>query len=212
WAVDVPDTLHIDSAVPRAAPPPSSTPDDLWAQGPARPVAAPEPPPAAPAPRRPVWVSGEPSGPWGAAPAAAETVESAPRMPSPASPVAPASPPPAGLSPSADFARDLARGAGLPETFFVQGQHDLAEQIGALLRLVTENLQQLLNARGQSKRLARMSQQTTIEALNNNPLKFAPSAEEALRIMFGAPTQSYLDAPRALEEAVSDGKDHRTGA
>jgi type VI secretion system protein ImpI len=135
-------------------------------------------------------------------------------MPPPAVP-APAAPP-SGLqasaprpSSSADFVSDLARGAGLPESFFAQSPGNLAEQIGMLLRLVTENMRQLLNARGQSKRLARMSQQTTIEALNNNPLKFAPSAEEALRIMFGSPTPSYLDARRALEEAFADVKDHQ---
>jgi type VI secretion system protein ImpI len=108
-----------------------------------------------------------------------------------------------------DFVRDLARGARLPETFFAQDSHQLAEQIGALLRLLTENLQQLLNARGQSKRLARTSQQTTIEALDNNPLKFAPNADEALSIMFGPPTPSYLDAHRALQEAFDDLKDHQ---
>jgi len=204
WAVDVPDTLHIESSAPRAAPP-SSTPDDAWALGPARSAPAPEPSPATPAPRRPIWVSGEPSGPWGAAPATAEAVADAPRVLGPATPVAPAPSPLA----SADFVPDLARGAGLPESCFGQDPRDLAEQIGALLRLVTENMQQLLNARGQSKRLARMAQQTTIEALDNNPLKFAPNADEALSIMFGPPTQSYLDARRALQEAFADVKDHQ---
>ena len=44
---------------------------------------------------------------------------------------------------------------------------------------------QLLNARLQAKRLARSSNQTMIQALDNNPLKFSPTAEDALRIMFG---------------------------
>jgi type VI secretion system protein ImpI len=207
WAVDVPDTVPIDPAVSRAPAAPNA-PEDVWAQGPARAVPAPEPPPAAPAPRRPIWVSGEPSGPWGASQQPAEPVEEMPPPaetdPSPA-PQAPAR----ASAASADFVRDLARGAGLPESYFAQNPQELAQQVGALLRLVTENMQQLLNARGQSKRLARMSQQTTIEALNNNPLKFAPSTEEALRIMFGAPTPSYLDARRALEEAFTDVKDHQ---
>ena len=206
WAVDVPETAPVEPAMPRPQTAPEGT-EDLWAQGPARAAPAPEPPPAAPAPRRPIWVSGEPSGPWGASPQIAEPVNEMP----PADPQPPpAVPAPARASASSgDFIRDLARGAGLPENYFAQDPQALAQQIGVLIRLVTENMQQLLNARGQSKRLARMSQQTTIEALNNNPLKFAPSPEEALRIMFGAPTPSYLDARRALEEAFADVKDHQ---
>jgi type VI secretion system protein ImpI len=207
WAVDVPDTAPVDAIVSGGQTVPDA-PEDVWAQGPGRAVPAAEPPPAAPAPRRPIWVSGEPSGPWGASQQPAEPVEETPppaeTQPSPA-PQAPARAP----ALSADFVRDLARGAGLPENYFAQNPQELAQQVGALIRLVTENMQQLLNARGQSKRLARMSQQTTIEALNNNPLKFAPSSEEALRIMFGAPTPSYLDARRALEEAFADVKDHQ---
>jgi type VI secretion system protein ImpI len=214
WAVDVPDTLHIESALPRSPQTAPHVAEDVWAQGPTRAEPAPEPPPATPAPRRPIWVSGEPSGPWGASPTPAEPAPE-PRAPAEAAPpvAAPHAPPPppapAMSAASADFVRDLARGAGLPESYFAQDPQALAQQVGTLLRLVTENMQQLLNARGQSKRLARMSQQTTIEALNNNPLKFAPGPDEALRIMFGAPTQSYLDARRALQEAFADVKDHQ---
>jgi type VI secretion system protein ImpI len=209
WAVDVPDTLHIGTAAPRTAQAAPNANDDLWARGPARAVPAPEPAPATPAPRRPVWVSGEPSGPWGVSPQPAEAVKDTPPAPASAQRSSELPVPVPGPSSSTDFVSDLARGAGLPESFFAQNAGNLAEQTGALLRLVTENMRQLLNARGQSKRLARMSQQTTIEALNNNPLKFAPSAEEALRIMFGSPNPSYLDARRALEEAFADVKDHQ---
>jgi type VI secretion system protein ImpI len=105
--------------------------------------------------------------------------------------------------------RLLARGANVPEQTFAQDPEKLAEQLGILLRLVTENLRQLLNARLQAKRLARVSNQTTIEALNNNPLKFSPSTEEALRIMFGPTTASYLDALQAIEEGFGDLKEHQ---
>ena len=89
------------------------------------------------------------------------------------------------------------------------GSAQLAEQLGILLRLVTENLRQLLNARLQAKRLARVSNETTIEALNNNPLKFSPSTEDALRIMFGPTTASYLNAQQAIEEGFGDLKEHQ---
>jgi type VI secretion system protein ImpI len=110
---------------------------------------------------------------------------------------------------SVDFVRLVAQGAGLSEQVFAQDPARLAEQLGGLVRLVAENTRQLLNARLQAKRLARMSAQTTIEALNNNPLKFSPTTEDALRIMFGPPTPSYLDAREALEEAFNDIKEHQ---
>ena len=77
------------------------------------------------------------------------------------------------------------------------------------MRLVAENMKQLLEARQMAKRLARSSSQTTVQALNNNPLKFAPSAGDALRIMFGPSTRSYLDARRALAQSFDDLKGHQ---
>jgi predicted component of type VI protein secretion system len=69
--------------------------------------------------------------------------------------------------------------------------------------LVTENLMQLLTARQQAKRLARSSSHTTVEAVDNNPLKFSPSARDALATMFGPPKSAgYLDAQRADPSGV----------
>jgi type VI secretion system protein ImpI len=70
-------------------------------------------------------------------------------------------------------------------------------------------VQQLLTARLQAKRLARSASHTMIQAVDNNPLKFSPSAEDALRIMFGPPTSSYLDARRAFEQGFDDLKTHQ---
>jgi type VI secretion system protein ImpI len=70
-------------------------------------------------------------------------------------------------------------------------------------------MRQLLEARQQAKRFARSSNQTTIQALDNNPLKFAPTVEEAMRIMFGPPTRSYLDAPGAVTQGFNDLKTHQ---
>ena len=108
--------------------------------------------------------------------------------------------------------RLFAQGANLSAGSLARDPAQLAEELGRLVRLVTENLQQLLNARLQAKRIARVSNQTSIEALNNNPLKFSPSSEDALRIMFGPPTKSYLDARRALEESFGDLKEHQLAA
>jgi type VI secretion system protein ImpI len=215
WAVDVPDTQYGEPGRAPAAPP-TQVDDDLgWAHGaPTRP-----PPsgsaPAIPTPRRPVWLTSEPSGPWGGAtPPSEPSADSAPPYEPPPAAAGSASPP-AAPAPNApprppdDFLRLLARGANVPEQTFAQDSQRLAEELGILLRLVTENLRQLLNARLQAKRLARVSNQTTIEALNNNPLKFSPSTEDALSIMFGPTTASYLNAQQAIEEGFGDLKEHQ---
>jgi type VI secretion system protein ImpI len=110
----------------------------------------------------------------------------------------------------AKFAQLVARGACLPDdTFAGRDPGELAEQLGRLLKLATDNMRQLLEARQQAKRLARSPNQTTVQAINNNPLKFAPTAEDALRIMFGSQGQSYLDAERAFAQAFNDLKKHQ---
>ena len=109
-----------------------------------------------------------------------------------------------------DFIRLFARGAGLPEeALAARDPAQFAEQLGQLMRLVAENMKQLLEARQMAKRLSRSSNQTMVQALDNNPLKFAPSAEDALRIMFGPPTRSYLDAWRAFSQSFDDLKSHQ---
>ena len=88
WAIDVPNAYtpsSAPSAAPRAdrgsaawdAPGPPANDDMSWAQG------APKPPPPAPevipvpSPRRPVWVSTEPEGPWAAPPTPPASPEAA---------------------------------------------------------------------------------------------------------------------------------------
>jgi type VI secretion system protein ImpI len=110
----------------------------------------------------------------------------------------------------AKFAQLVARGAGLPEDAFAgRDPGELAEQCGRLLKLATDNMKQLLEARQQAKRLARSPSQTVVQAINNNPLKFAPTADDALRIMFGFQGPSYLDAERAFAQGFDDLKRHQ---
>jgi type VI secretion system protein ImpI len=229
WAVDVPDTFHAEPSARGRDLPDSKELD--WARGAPKPVPEPEPPPAVPNPRRPVWVSNEPDGPWdrGAQSASAAEqnvpVEHQPAPEAPPAPAVQAAPPskapaaaaaqpaasaPASPADAAAFAQLVAQGAGVPPEFFArQNPERLAEEMGLLLRLVVENMRQLLNARLEARRLARTTNQTMIQALDNNPLKFSPTAEDALRIMFGPATHSYLDARRTLEQSFDDLKTHQ---
>jgi len=79
-----------------------------------------------------------------------------------------------------NFIQLVARGAGLPDSAFAaRDPGELAEQLGRLLKLSTDNMKQLLEGRQQAKRLARSPNQTTVQAINNNPLKFAPDGQSA---------------------------------
>ena len=109
-----------------------------------------------------------------------------------------------------EFLRRFAAGAGIPDQIFARRDGlKVAEELGGLMRLVVENMTLLLSARFKAKRFARTSNQTMIQALDNNPLKFAPTAEDALKIMFGPRTSGYLDARRALDGAFADLKTHQ---
>jgi type VI secretion system protein ImpI len=214
WAVDVPDPPRAPpQATPRADP--ALDRDMDWAAG--RPSSLPATPPAPapiPAPRRPAPAETAKS-PWDEGVPERDASASSP---APSAPVAETSPParptpaPAlGETGSADaFLRQLARSAGLADDLFTRGDTaELARQLGGVLRVVSENLRQLLSARAQSKQLARSASHTMVQAIGNNPLKFAPSTEDAMRIMFGPPTQSYLDATRAIEQSFADLKQHQ---
>jgi type VI secretion system protein ImpI len=225
WAAGVPepDALPVQRPSSRT---PKDRPDQgdmSWANG-SRPAPAPvEPPPAVPAPRRPLWTESDVSG--DDPPAPAQRPAPAPAPPPQFSP-APARPVEAekiAIQPvaindsratdaaaSRAFARQLAKAAGLPEDFFANKNPDeLSEQLGVILRMTVENLMVLLQARNEAKRLTRSTNQTMIQAAENNPLKFCPTPEEAMRIMFGPPTRSYLDARGAFGQGFNDLKSHQ---
>ena len=72
------------------------------------------------------------------------------------------------------------------------------------MRISVTNLMALLQARNEAKRLTRSMSHTTIQATENNPLKFAPTAEEAMIILFGPKSWTYLDARTAFEQGFRD--------
>lgn len=231
WVVDVPDVSAREAAfVPasrqaepyapaRPAPPPRYPPAGADRYGgetdlATRPYV--DPAGAMPSPRRPAPGPGPGPGPSGDAwgePAFPSTP-----MPPPAGPGAYA--PPQAYAPAAepayapradsDFISRLARGAGVsPDVFASKDPGQLAEELGMVTRLLVENLKQLLNARAETRALVRSSRQTMLQALDNNPLKFARSAEEAMRVMFGPRTRSYLDAQQTLRQSFDDLKAHQ---
>jgi type VI secretion system protein ImpI len=172
----------------------------LWGDDPG--YAAPPPPAAFESPPAP---PPEPEPPR--LPVASPFMEAAPPSP----PVTPPQSvqPQSAHAPQAEFARIFARAAGIPEE--VLGGLDparLAEVSGEIVRSTVVEMMQLLSARNEARRLARNPNQTVVSAADNNPLKFAPTPEDAMRILFGPPTRSYLDARRAIAQGFSDIKSH----
>ena len=215
WAADIPAPAAPPLAAAPLSPPPAPTGDDFaWAPYQA-PPAAPEPPPLAiPTPRRPLTAELPPGDPWSDAPA------------QPAAPIAPppplepppfAAPPPPATAPggmpaisAAEFVQRFAKGAGLSTNDLAwQDPGAFAEQLGGLMRLVAVELKQLLAARAESKRIARSANQTMIQAQDNNPLKFSPTVDDALQLIFGKPKSGYLSAQKAFDESFKDLKAHQ---
>ncbi|WP_159731270.1 type VI secretion system-associated FHA domain protein TagH [Methylosinus sp. Ce-a6] len=222
WIDHVADVPTPVAPTPRR---PTAEPASIWGPAPAAP--APSPAPAPPA--GDIWGASPPPAPamretmaapvadWASPPPppAAPPAPAAAASPAFADPPAPAAPPPVAPAASgaddafAEFLAGFSRALGAPgETFAGASPAQLGEQLGALTRLLAEETRQLLRARAEAKRLTRSASHTIIEAQGNNPLKFAPTTEEALRIVLGAPRPGYLSAYPAFAQAFVDVKAH----
>jgi type VI secretion system protein ImpI len=165
--------------------------EEDWVRGPAVPPSPPPGAPPAPTPRRP-------------------------------SPIQDSAPPPAAPERTSDSAEPssedaawsillrIARAAGIPQhALNGRDASAVADEIGAVVGVTARNLAQLLASRSETKSVMRSADRTMIQAVENNPLKFTPTAEEALAIMFGAPSRSYLKGPAAVERGFADLKAHQ---
>jgi predicted component of type VI protein secretion system len=133
----------------------------------------------------------------------AEEVE-VPAVAEPDSPAAPAS--------TAADQRALDRfitAAGLkPEAIAGVPAGDLMQTSGKLLRLMVSGLMELLRERSHMKDTFRLPQ-TVMQAAQNNPLKFSPSVEEALRYLLNDRNEgSYLSAEDAVKAGFRDVRQH----
>lgn len=111
---------------------------------------------------------------------------------------------------STNLIERFARGAGIPaDQIQAQDPGELAETLGAMVRLTLDNLRQLQMARTQAKGLMRSAHHTMIQATDNNPLRFCPSTEEVFRILFGPRTNSYLGPRESLDQSFTELKKHQ---
>ncbi len=222
WAADIP----APSAEPPPPPardwsPPAARNDEFaWAPLQPQPLPPEEPVAPIPTPRRPPANNPASASPWDepaedALPpdtAAEQPPEPAPAFAPPPFPAEPAAPQPGAPAPISmgEFMQRFAKGAGVsPQALATQDPGAFAEQLGGLMRLIAEELKGLLAARAETKRIARSTSQTMIQAQDNNPLKFSPTVDDALQLIFGQPRSGYLDAKRAFDESFRDLKAHQ---
>ncbi len=108
-----------------------------------------------------------------------------------------------------EFLQHIATGAGVsPDCFAQSDPAELGQEIGAAMRVVIEQMAQLLKARAAAKTMAKSSNRTMISAMDNNPLKFVPTTEEMFDVMFGKRKAGYLGARASFEHGFADLKTH----
>ncbi len=142
----------------------------------------------------------------GSAPARAPNPRAAAKTPAPAG-----LRPPAGPSRSGGDAvmQQILRQLGIEDAAQEIDPEDFADQIGMIVRMVGEGLMQLLASRAEIKNELRIDQ-TRISSERNNPLKFSPTIEEAMRRVFvNRDAPGFLSGAESFEQALNDLRAHQ---
>jgi type VI secretion system protein ImpI len=106
-----------------------------------------------------------------------------------------------GNADSDEFRRRLAAGLGVPLAALAgRDPAELAEQLGALTRVAVGSVRLLVEQQARARRQLRSRQQTIFRVRESNPLRFAPTVEDALLSLLAAPS----DAQTMLQQACSD--------
>ena len=139
---------------------------------------------------------------------------SAPPPPPPSAPIIPPPPVvepmlPVADSQQPDLLQAFLRGAGLDQLRLDKAQAEAQmESIGRSYRLMVEGLIDVLRARASLKGEFRM-QQTMIRPAENNPLKFAPNADEALLLLLRHGNQAFMAPDLAVRDSFDDLRAHQ---
>ena len=142
----------------------------------------------------------------------------APVFNAPAPPPAPVIPAPPVVEPALpvsdalqqpDLLQAFLRGAGLDQLRLDKADACAQmESIGRSYRLMVEGLIDVLRARASLKGEFRM-QQTMIQPAENNPLKFAPNADEALLLLLRHGNQAFMAPDLAVRDSFNDLRAHQ---
>ncbi|MBC3366179.1 type VI secretion system-associated FHA domain protein TagH [Pseudomonas sp. SWRI154] len=134
-------------------------------------------------------------------------VEPTPQREAPVSRVEPATPSADNAGP--DLLQAFLRGAGLDQLRLDKAQAEAQmESIGRSYRLMVEGLIDVLRARSSLKGEFRI-QQTMIQPVENNPLKFAPNVDEALLLLLRHGNQAFMAPDVAVRDSFDDLRAHQ---
>lgn len=138
------------------------------------------------------------------------TAEPAPLREAPVTSVqTPATPPKPLDAAQPDLLQAFLRGAGLDQLRLDQAQAEAQmESIGRSYRLMVEGLIDVLRARSSLKGEFRI-QQTMIQPVENNPLKFAPNVEEAMLLLLRHGNQAFMAPDVAVRDSFDDLRAHQ---
>lgn len=150
---------------------------------------------------------------WGAwqddaAPAEPATVMAAAPAAAPQAPVRdmPSVRPNTAYSSEEDAVAGFGRGAALPAGFLKAEDSKGLEEAGRSLRVLVHGLYDLLKRQGEMKSVLGL-ERTVIRLADNNPLKFAASADEAMQRLI-APREGDLPGPSAALRSFDDVRRH----
>ncbi len=110
---------------------------------------------------------------------------------------------------SDELCRAFLKGAGVPE-LDVQFTPELMELVGQLLRESTQGTLDLLLARSLTKQEVRANV-TLIAPRENNPLKFSPNVEAALKHLLSTQDRGFMTPLQAMKDAHDDLRAHQFG-
>lgn len=106
--------------------------------------------------------------------------------------------------------RMLMAAAGLDSTQLPRGEEEEVVAVaGKMIRATAEGLVSVLRHRALIKAQFRLSQ-STIQSVGNNPLKFAPTTQDALEQLFYEPSEGYMRPVEAIGDSFKYLRAHET--
>lgn len=102
------------------------------------------------------------------------------------------------------------KAAGIEDPNFLREEQspDLMRTVGAMLRELVAGLMTVLKGRAELKAQVRVPV-TILKPTENNPLKFTPGVNEALKLLLTKNHSGYLDAVEAVREGYEDIMHHQ---
>jgi type VI secretion system protein len=109
-----------------------------------------------------------------------------------------------------ELIREFLAGAGIHDAQFLPPDQwpVLLRTSGELLRSMVEGLMCVLRARAELKSQFRVSV-TTMRSVDNNPLKFTPNVDDAIRLMLSPTNPGFLTPKEAVSEGFADIMNHQ---